>query len=196
MSAYPLTLRFKVLALARQFSVEDNAGRLLMYIKQQAFKLREAITVYADEGQTRPLYRIQADRVIDFSANYHITDEAGNSLGAVRQRGMRSIWRARFDIIRDDRVVFEVQESNPWAKVGDSFFGEIPVLSFFTGYLFHPKYSVRRAGGGEVLTMTKQPAFFEGIFKMERVDTPLPAEDERLLVIGSAMVILLEKNRG
>jgi uncharacterized protein YxjI len=196
MSSYPLLLRFKVIALARQFSVEDSSGRTLMYMKQKMLKLREAITVYADSGQTNPLYQIQADRIIDFSAQYNITEAGGAHLGAVKQRGMRSIWRAHFEIVRNNEVVFEVREANPWAKVGDSFFGEIPVLSFFTGYLFHPKYVVRKPDGTEVLLATKQPAFFEGRFSLERMQAPLSAEDERLVVIATALVILLEKNRG
>jgi uncharacterized protein YxjI len=193
--SYPLTIRFKVLAIARQFSLEDSSGRLLMYAKQKAFKLREAITVYADEAQTRPLYRINADRIIDWSAKYHISDEAGTELGAVRQQGMRSLWRSRYDILRNDGVVFQVQEENPWAKVGDHFLGEIPIIGFFSGYLFHPKYLVLK-DGAPVLRATKQPAFFEGRFQVERLETPLSAEDERLLVIGAVTVIMLEKNRG
>jgi uncharacterized protein YxjI len=193
--AYPLTLRFKVIALARQFSVEDNSGRLLMYVKQKAFKLREAITVFADEAQTRPLYRINADRIIDFSARYNITDEAGTVLGAVRQQGMRSIWRTRYEILRGDQAVFEVQEENPWAKVGDSFLGEIPILGFLSGYLFHPKYVIRK-DGQNVLRGTKQPAFFEGRFRIDRLEGSLTAEDERLLLIGAVTVMMLEKNRG
>lgn len=45
----------------------------------KAFKLKEAITVFADEAQTRPLYHINAGRVIDFSATYTI-NVAGNLL--------------------------------------------------------------------------------------------------------------------
>lgn len=194
--SYPLTLRFKVIALARQFSVEDNTGRLLMYVKQKAFKLREAITVYADEAQTRPLYRINADRIIDWSARYSISNEAGEEIGAIQQQGMRSIWRTRYDIYRGDRVVFEVREENPWAKVGDHFLAEIPVIGFFAGYLFHPKYLLSTAEGAPVLRATKQPAFFEGRFQIERLETPLSAEDERLLLIGAVTAVLLEKNRG
>ena len=41
--SYPLTLRFKVLALANQLSVYGADDRLLMYAKQKAFKLKEAI---------------------------------------------------------------------------------------------------------------------------------------------------------
>ena len=194
--SYPLTLRFKVIALARQFSVEDNTGRLLMYVKQKAFKLREAITVYADEAQTRPLYRINADRIIDWSARYSISNEAGEEIGAIQQQGMRSIWRTRYDIYRGDRVVFEVKEENPWAKVGDHFLAEIPIVGFFAGYLFHPKYLISTPEGAAVLRATKQPAFFEGRFQIERLETPLSAEDERLLLIGAVTAVLLEKNRG
>ena len=194
--SYPLTIRFKVLAIARQLSVEDSAGRLLMYVKQKAFKLKEAITVYADEQQTRPLYQIKADRIIDFSATYNISDESGTTLGSIRQQGMRSIWRTRYDIVRGGSVVFHVQEENPWSKVGDHFLGEIPVLGFFAGYLFHPRYLISTADGTPVLRTTKQPAFFEGRFLVERVPAQLTPEDERLLLIGSVTVVMLEKNRG
>jgi uncharacterized protein YxjI len=194
--SYPLTLRFKIVALARQFSVEDSSGRLLMYVKQKAFKLREAITVFADEAQTRPLYRINADRIIDWSARYTITAQDGAEVGAIQQQGMRSIWRTRYDIYRGDRIIFEVREENPWAKVGDSFLGEIPILGFFAGYLFHPKYLISTPAGEPVLRATKQPAFFEGRFTIDRLETPLDAEDERLLVIGAVTTVLLEKNRG
>jgi uncharacterized protein YxjI len=194
--SYPLTIRFKVLAIARQLSVTDNTGRLLMYVKQKAFKLKEAITVFADEAQTMPLYRINADRVIDFSANYTITDAGGQVLGRVKQQGMRSIWRARFDMVQDDNVVFEVREENPWAKVGDAFMGDVPILGFFAGYLFHPKYLVSRADGTPVLRATKRPALFEGLFSVERLPAELTPEAERLLLIGTVTVLMLERTRG
>ena len=75
--SYPLTLRFKVLAIARQLSVLGSDGRLLMYAKMKAFKLKESITVFADEGQTKPLYHVEADRIIDFAATYSMSDASG-----------------------------------------------------------------------------------------------------------------------
>jgi hypothetical protein len=109
---------------------------------------------------------------------------------------MRSLWRTRYDILRGEQIVFEVREENPWAKVGDHFLGEIPVLGFFAGYLFHPKYLITTPDGAPVLRATKQPAFFEGRFKIERLETPLEAADERLSLIGAVTAVLLEKNRG
>ncbi len=194
--SYPLTLRFKVIALARQFSVEDSSGRLMMYVKQKAFKLRETVTVFADQAQTQPLYHINADRIIDWSARYTITGAAGEELGAIKQQGMRSLWRTRYDVLRGDRVVFEVREENPWAKVGDHFLGEIPIIGFFAGYLFHPKYLISTPEGAPLVRATKQPAFFEGRFIIERLETALNPEAERLLVIGAVTAVLLEKNRG
>jgi uncharacterized protein YxjI len=193
---YPLKLRFKRIALARQLSVEDSSGRLLMYVKQKAFKLREAITVFADREQTNPLYYINADRVIDFSATYQITDGANTRIGSVRQQGMRSLWRARFTISRDGAPVFELKEENPWSRVGDHFFGEIPIVGIFAGYIFNPSYLISTADGTDVLRITKKPAFLEGVFEISRLPAPLSAENERLLLIGAVSVVVLEKNRG
>src|SRR3954468_1128541 len=69
---FPLELRFKLLAISSQISVRDASGHLLCHVKQKAFKLKEEVTVFGDEAQTRPLYRINADRVIDISAQYQI----------------------------------------------------------------------------------------------------------------------------
>lgn len=135
---YPLKLSFKILAIARQLSVTDSTGRLIFYVKQKAFKLKEAVTVFADEGQTQALYTINADRVLDFSARYHFTDQQGRTFGSVKRQGMKSIWRARYDIMDGEQAVMTIQEANPWVKVFDSLFGEIPVLGMFTGYVFNP----------------------------------------------------------
>jgi uncharacterized protein YxjI len=194
--SYPLTIRFKILAIARQISVEDANGQLLLYVKMKAFKLKEAVTVFADEAQTRPLYLINADRVIDFSATYHIKDMQGMPLGAIRQQGMRSFWRARFQILRGEQVLFTIGEENPWAKMGDAFLGELPLIGLLSGYLFHPKYLISSAGGNPVIRITKQPAFLEGRFKFDRLGTPLSPEDERLVLLSSLMMVLVERRRG
>jgi uncharacterized protein YxjI len=194
--AYPLYIRFKILAIAQQIWVEDAAGQLLLYVKMKAFKLKEAVTVYADEAQTRPLYEINADRVIDFSATYSITDMQGNEIGATRQQGMQSLWRTRFDILRGGQVRFTIAEENPWAKVGDSVLGEIPLLGLLSGYLFHPRYVVTAAGGNPVIRIEKQRAFLEGKFRFDRLGTPLSPEDERLVLLACIMMVLLERRRG
>ena len=196
MLRYPLDLRFKVIAIAPQITVTDAAGAVIAYVKQKAFKLKEAVTVFSDSTQARALYRIEADRVLDISATYHITDAAGTPLGAVQRRGMKSIWRAHYEMHRDGRPVFLIREENPWVKVIDGFLGEIPIVGLFTGYLFHPAYRVTRVDGDvPVLRATKKPALFEGRYVVDRLGD-LSEDEERLTLLGVIMLLLLERDRG
>ncbi len=192
---FPLQLRFKTFAIAPQISVRDASGALVLYVRQKAFKLKEVVSVIADEARMRPLYTIAADQVLDFSAQYHFTNTEGIRLGAIRRLGMRSLWRAHYEIVRENDVVLRIHEENPWMKVLDGIFGGIPVLEFFSGYLFHPAYLVTRADGAAVLRIKKQPAFLEGKYEICALAT-LPEAETELALLGVLMMILLERSRG
>lgn len=192
---YPLTLSFKILALSPQMSVTDANGKLIAYVKQKLFKLKEAVTVFADEAQTQLLFNLKADRIIDFSAKYNFTDDQGVSVGSVKRQGMRSIWKARYDIYDGETAALEIQEENAWVKVMDGIFGEIPILGALSGYVFHPAYLVSHLDGGVALRMEKQPAFFEGVFKIEKKGQ-LSVADEKRALLSLMMMILLERRRG
>jgi hypothetical protein len=192
---YPLQLSFKILAIARQLSVTDATGRLVFYVKQKAFKLKETVTVFADAEQTQPLYTIGADRVIDFSARYHFTDQRGTVLGSVKRQGMKSLWRSRYDIMDGEAVTMTIQEANPWAKVLDGLFGEIPIIGMFAGYVFHPAYNVLRPSGEPVMHLVKEPAFLEGKFRIEKM-AALSEDEELRALLSLLMMVLLERARG
>lgn len=192
---YPLQMSFKVLALARQISVTDAGGNLIFYVKQKAFKLKEAVTVFRDAGQTQPLYSINANKVLDFSARYQFTDQGGRPLGAVRRQGMKSLWKAHYDVLDGENPVMTIKEENAWTKVFDSLIGEIPVIGIFTGYLFHPAYLVSRLDGTLLMRLEKQPAFFEGRFIVQKHAELNQADEERAL-LSLIMMILLERSRG
>jgi uncharacterized protein YxjI len=192
---YPLDLSFKLLALASQIYVRDAQGNLVFYVKQKMFKLKEAITVFADEAQTQPQFTINADRVLDFSARYHFAAANGAPVGSIKRQGMKSLWKARYDIMEGENVVMTIQEENGWIKVLDALVGEVPVVGMFTGYLFNPSYIVARADGTQVMRLTKQPAFFEGKFKLELIGQLHPQEEVRT-VLGVLMMLLLERSRG
>ena len=192
---YPLQVSFKLLAIAQQLSITDATGNLIYYVKQKAFKLKEAVTVFADREQTRALFTINADKVLDFSARYHFTDSGGNSVGSVKRQGMKSIWKARYDILDGENAVMMIAEENPWAKVLDALLGEVPIVGMFTGYFFHPAYRVTHTNGTVLMRLVKQSAFFEGKFVIEKhVDMP-PVEEARAL-LSLIMMILLERRRG
>jgi hypothetical protein len=192
---YPLQLSFKILAIARQLSVTDANGVLAFYVKQKAFKLKEAVTVFADVEQTYPLYTINANRVLDFSATYQFTDRNGIQVGAVRRQGMKSLWKARYEVLKEQTAIFNIQEANPWVKVLDSLIGDIPVLGMFTGYFLHPAYIVARANGAEVMRLEKQPAFFEGKYTIEKL-APMTEEEELPALLSLIMTVMLERSRG
>jgi uncharacterized protein YxjI len=195
MATYPLRLSFKLVAIAPQISVTDANGRLLFYVKQKAFKLKEQVTVYADQAQNRPLYAIAADRILDISAQYGITTASGGQLGAVKRHGMRSLWKAHYDVLQGGAVVFSIREKNVWVKVLDGLLGEVPVLGLLTGYLLHPAYLVSRPDGTVVLRIQKRAAFWEGRYEVTQ-QAAMSSSEEELVLLSVLMMILLERTRG
>ena len=192
---FPLDLSFKKIALSPQVKVTDAAGSVVLYTKQKAFKLKEAVTVFADVEQTRPLYTINADRVLDFNAKFNIADTAGNHVGAVARKGRKSIWRAEYEVLDGGGPSMTIREENGWTKVGDALFGEIPILGIFSGYVFNPSYVLTNASGAPLMRLSKQPAFMEGKFRIEKL-AELSETDETRAVLSFLMMVLLERRRG
>jgi uncharacterized protein YxjI len=192
---YPLQLTFKTWAIAQQISATDATGKLVFFVKQKAFKLKEDVTVFGDEAQTQLLFHIKAEKIIDINARFNFTDAEGKSIGAVKRQGMKSLWKTHFDIYDGDKVLLTIHEENPWIKVLDGLLGEVPILGLLTGYFFQPAYLVKRGDGSVLLRLKKQPAFFEGRFSVEKVVEFAPGEEARAL-LGLIMMVLLERQRG
>jgi len=193
---YPLEVTLKIWTLAPKIAVTDAEGNLVFFVKQKLFKLREAIGVFADEAQTQKLYDLKADRIIDFSARYNFTDSDGISLGAVKQKGLRSLWRAHYDIFDNETSsTLHIQEENPWVKVIDSLFAEIPILGTLSGYVFNPKYLVKRSDGTVVMRLEKRPSWLSQKFTIKPVDQ-LSSREETQALLSLLMMVLLERSRG
>ena len=192
---YPLDLRFRLVSLGPQINVLDAGGRSVAYVKQKAFRLKEDVEVHTDDSRQTLLWRIKADRIIDWSAAYRITDAGGALLGTLRRRGGRSLWRATY-VISDpnDQVMGGIHEKDPWTKVLDGLLSIVPILGDFSGYFLNPSYVVSR-GDEQVLEVRKRPAFFETRFSIEQV-SGVDAINEALLVASVLMMVLLERGRG
>ena len=89
---YPLNFSFKVIALNPQVKVTDAGGQVALYVKQKLLALKEDVKIFSDEAQSQQLYQLKANKIIDFSAQYNITRPDGSAVGAVKRKGMRSIW--------------------------------------------------------------------------------------------------------
>lgn len=193
---YPIDLSFKLLALASQIYIRDASGNLMGYVKQKLLKLKEDINVFSDESQTNVLFNIKADRVIDFSARYNFTDAGGRLLGSIKRQGMRSIWKANYEISdASGKVAFNIHEESAWVKVADGLIGELPIIGMFTGYLFNPAYIVSRSENAPVLRIQKQPAFFESKFSLTQ-QGEMSSEEETLALLSALTMVLLERARG
>ena len=90
------------------------AGPMLYYIRLKAFKLKEDITVFADEAKTQPLLSIKARQIIDFSAAYDVVDvQSGQKLGAFRRKGWKSLLKDEWEILdNQDQPVGLMQEDS------------------------------------------------------------------------------------
>ena len=193
---YPLQLSFKVVAFAPQLKVTDASGAAVCFVRQKMFKLKEAVEIFTDETRTDKLCEIRADRIIDFSAKYTFYDRNGAAFGAVRRKGMRSIWRARYEILDHETPEMEIQEESGWVKLMDGIFGEIPILGLFSGYFFHPTYLISRLdNGAQMVRVKKQPAFWEGRFVLEQIGN-IDEGDQLRVMLSTLMMILLERSRG
>lgn len=195
---YPLTLTFKIVALAPQIYVRDARGEELLYVHQKLFKLKEAITAYRDQSKTEPLYRIAADRVLDFRARYSFTDPDGRPIGAVKRQGARSLWKATYDVFTDGAEMPElrIEEENPWVKLIDGVIGEVPVVGAFTGYFLNPTYLVKHeATGTTALRVVKERSFLESRFEIHS-EGQLSEPQERASLLAVLTMVLLERSRG
>jgi hypothetical protein len=195
---WPLKLSFKILALASQATVTDSAGRVVCFTKQKMFKFREHVEIFTDNNKTTLLAEIKTQKVIDWSARYHFTDAVGLDLGSVGRRGWRSIFKAHYDVFNpgDDKADYTIREENPASKFFDGLLGEIPIIGLLTGYLFHPRYGATKTGGETAMRLTKQPAFLEGKFIIEKLNNGLTPREELNLILSFMMMIMLERRRG
>ncbi len=192
---YPIDFSFKLLALASQIYITDARGQSLGYVKEKLLKLKEDVRIFSDNTQSRELFSIKANKIIDFSARYNFADGQGNALGAVRRRGMRSIWKAHYEIYDGETQVMQINEESGWVKVVDSLFGEIPIVGMFSGYVFNPAYLVSRMDGTVVARVAKQPAMFEGKFQLTQQGQMSATEETRVL-LSCLMMMMLERARG
>jgi uncharacterized protein YxjI len=194
---YPLDFKFKITTLASDFNITDRNGNYVAYVRQKMFRLKEDVIVFSDESRTKELFNIKANQWIDFNASYMMTDLlTGKKFGSLARKGVRSIWKARYDIIDEkDKPIYQISEDNGWIKVFDSFLGEIPILGMLTGYFLNPSYTVKDNAGKEYFRLKKMPSLVGRRFQLERL-IDIDDEDESLVVLSFLMMVLLERARG
>jgi uncharacterized protein YxjI len=192
---FPITLTFKLLALAPQIYVKDAAGKELAYVKQKLLAFKEAVTVYSDETQSTVIATIKADRIIDFNAEYFFADRDGQRFGSISRKGMRSIWRTTYELRADGRAIGEIVEGNPWIKLLDGIVGEIPLIGFIFASFINPEYHIKRSNGTLIAKVVKRRSLVERNFHIEKVGQ-VEENEYDFILLGTLMMTLLERTRG
>jgi len=193
---YPLFLKFKLTTLSSDFTITDSNENSLAYVRQKMFRLKEDVVVFNNESKSQENFRIRANQWIDFNASYAITDSFGKNLGKIARKGMRSIWKATYNIFdQNENQKYKVQEENAWVKVLDGMVGEIPIIGMFTGYFLNPSYIVHDNNGKEIYRLKKMPSFFGRKFQLEQIND-IPDHEETLVVLSLMMMVLLERAKG
>lgn len=193
---YPLTFEFKLMAFAPQFFIRDQQGNEIAYVKQKLFKLKEDITVFSDSKETQVIYKIKANQWIDWSASYVLSDAEGNIIGKMGRKGVRSLWKATYEISnKNDVVSYKIEEANAFVKIMDGLFSSVPVLGVFTGYVFNPTYNILNSAGEKVAQFSKEASFFGKKFTLNQwID--IDDQDEEAIILSLIMMVFLERARG
>jgi uncharacterized protein YxjI len=190
-----LDLGFKIVTIGTRIRVTDATGRQVAYVRKKKFKLKEDVRVFEDENQTRPLFRMKADRMWDFSARYAISGPDGHPIGAVGRQGMRSMWSSSYVLTDSSGMeAGAIREENPWVKVLDGLMESVPFGDALGGLFFNPAY-VANLRGRDVLRVKKQRSILESSFRIEKL-ADFSEEDEDLLLASVIMMVLLERDRG
>lgn len=193
---YPVDFKFNIGTISNDFVAKDALGIPLAYVKQKMFKLKEDILIYDNEAKSQLNYRIKADKWIDFSAAYSITDKDNKEIGKVARKGWKSIWKTEYELIdQHQKLQYHIREDNAWVKVFDGILGQLPVLGALTGYFFNPSYSVLDLNNNPIVRLKKEASFFGRKFKITKLDD-IDADDEERIILGLMMMILLERRKG
>ena len=195
---YPLNLKCKIIAISPQIYVTDSDENSVLYVKQKFLKLKEHVELFTDKTKEKKLCDIRASGIIDWSASYDFTDEKNNHFGGIRRKGLKSLWRARYEIYSssaDGSTEFSVSEKSVFTRILDGLFGHIPIIGFLTGYVANPSYLVTDNSGNTVMELIKQPALWEGKFTIES-QSELSAQQQTRILVGLIMMVLLEGKRG
>lgn len=191
-------LRQKVLTLmGAKFHLYDEAGGLVLFAKQKAFKLKEDVRLFEDEGQTRMVMRIKARSILDFSAAYDVfdvsavpperaeTDEAGERVGTLQRKGMSSLMRDEWQVIdAGGRPVATILEDSTLAALLRRFVDMVSLL--------FPQTFVAAAPDGRTLALYKQ-RFNPIVKKLEFDLSGLEGRaDPRLMIAAGVMLGVIE----
>lgn len=179
--------RRKVLALVGKISVMDSSGAVVAYSRQKAFKLREEIRVFTDETESALLFTIKARSIIDFAATYDVNTFDGKTVGALRRKGFKSMFKDQWIVQgRGDSVDGSVDEAGGTGLALARRF--IPFVAWF----MTQDYTMT-VGGTEIAALQRNRNPF--VSKLGVQVTGRCSRDQRTLVLAAAVLMLIVEGK-
>jgi hypothetical protein len=191
---YPLELTFQSWMLAPKLFLADHQGKRLFWLSPKSRRFDQPLLVFTDQNQTEPCYTITADRILDVAVRYDVLDRQGQLLASLRRRGLRSLWRSRYDVFEADFHILTIQEVNPWIHALDNLFFSIPGIGWLLGCVVHPTYVMMRPNGTVVLRLKQQTRMGIRQFVITKVDY-LSDREEIQALLSLLLLFKLKRDR-
>lgn len=190
MSNEQYTIRRKFFKIfGASFHVYDEHGSVIGFCKQKAFKLREDIKLYTDEGMSDMLLSLNTQSIIDFGATYSVTLPDGTSLGTMRRKGLKS------SFVRDEWQLYD-KNSTQIASVRE--IGSIAPLARryieFATVLLPQRYEIIRSRDSKSIATLRQH-FNPFIYRLGVAILDEDDEIDDLLILGASCLIAAIEGR-
>ena len=80
----------------------------IAFVRQKRMAIKEDIRFYADESETRELWRIKARSMMEFSSRYDVTTPEGEKIGVLGKAFGKSLLRSTWQILDAEEQVLAV----------------------------------------------------------------------------------------
>jgi uncharacterized protein YxjI len=74
-------------------------GRPVAFVRQKKLAIKEDLRFFADEGETRELFRINARSVFEVRGTYDVTDAMDGPIGALQKDFVTSLARSTWNVL-------------------------------------------------------------------------------------------------
>jgi uncharacterized protein YxjI len=164
----------------RVFRVHTMDGQLILYVKHPVFRLREEFTIWTDDSERQPVFKLKSKQIIAINFCFDITDATtGQIIATIQKRGLKSLVRDKFLILDPSG-----QEIGTMEEQGHSWLRRIfPILT-----------------SKHELTMNGRPvAFVQQLFRFFtrefQIDLQPSAVDPRFVLACALLAIIAEARR-
>jgi uncharacterized protein YxjI len=164
----------------RVFRVHTIDGQMILYVKHPVFRFREEFTIWADEHETRPVFKLKSKQIIAINFCFDVTEATtGQLVATIQKRGLKSLLRDKFLILDPSG-----REIGTMEEQGHSLLRRLlPILT-----------------SKHQLTMNGQPvAFVRQLFRFFtrefQVDLQPSAIDPRFVLACALLAIIAEARR-